>query len=681
MKNKLLLFALICCTLLFSFTFSRDSSDKLVMNNLMFQFVATNGYGNNIYFDNFRIGVQYNNDLAISGYNLQDKNYLLPGQTSIDVIPVVTIQNNGKNSNSGATVTMVVTSPAYTSTKPVPVISPGYSATVNFDQITFTSNVSKDVKVYINWSSDQWHNNDTLAQATIFHPGVKRKVLFEAHTSTTCGPCASMNPYLDAFIQQRFDTLVPIKYHAWWPATGDPMFNANQEQARVRIFYNGINSIPALMVDGVILQISGYNTLSNLLNPFNTRLATGAPLSLTVTDTRIAGDSIKANVTLNIVSPLSSSGNFRLRVVANERKITYTTPPGSNGETIFYDVFRWMYPNTDGTQIPLTPGTYNYEFRYKRQAAWVDSMIYTAVFVQNDVTKEVMNCNKARNYYVDNVIASKKNFNNSGNDVSESRVCVNNEIKKSDIQSGYYLENFESIFPAPGWQLINPDYSTTFMQYASTNGPSFVGTHSIRYNCFMYEAIGQMDYLKTRIFNNIDASDSLIFDYAHAVRPGYTDRLRLLMSTNGGASFPHVVFDKSGSNLATAPDQSTSFVPSSNSAWGRFAIRIQDIPLGVEPPGNTIPTGYDLSQNYPNPFNPTTTIKFAIPPFEGGQEGMTVLKVYNILGKEVVTLINEKRAAGFYEVKFDASNLPSGIYFYKLAVNDFSSIKRMVLVK
>jgi thiol-disulfide isomerase/thioredoxin len=678
MKNKLLIVILICCTLLFSFTFSRDTSDKLVFNNLMFEFVATNGYGNNIYIDNFRVGVQYNNDLAIAGFNLQDKNYLVPGQTSIMVLPVVTINNNGKNSNSGATVTMVVTSPAYSSTKPVPVITPGYSATVNFDSISFSSNVSKDVKIFITWASDQWHYNDTLIQATIFHPGVKRKVLYEAHTSTTCGPCASMNPYLDAFVQDKFDSLVPIKYHAWWPATGDPMFNANPDQARVRIFYNGINSIPALMVDGIILQISSYNVLSNLQNPLTTRLATGAPLSISVTDTRIAGDSIKANVTVNIVSPLSPNGNFRLRAVANERKITYSTPPGSNGETIFYDVFRWMYPNTDGIQIPLTTGTYNYEFRYKRQAAWVDSMMYTAVFVQNDVTKEVMNCNKARNYYVDNVIAANKKFNNTVTDVSGSQVCLNNEIKKFDIQSGYYFENFETLFPAPGWQLINPDYSTTFMQYASTNGPSFPGTHSIRYNCFMYDAIGQMDYLKTMLYSNIDPSDSLIFEYAHAVRPGYTDRLRLLMSTNGGVSFPNVVFDKSGSVLATAPDQSTSFVPSSSSQWGRFAIRIGDIPLGVEPVGNNIPASYSLSQNYPNPFNPKTIIKFTIPSFEGG---MTVLKVYDVLGKEVATLINENLKAGSYETEFDGSNLSSGIYFYKLKTNNFSSVKRMLLVK
>jgi hypothetical protein len=677
MKNKLLLVILCFCTILFSFTFPGGTNDKLVYNNVMFEFVTVNGYGNNIYFDNFCIGNQFNYDLAVTGFNLQDKNYLLPSQTSINVLPIVTIANNGKISNTGATVTMQVASSSYNVTKTVPVISPGYSAQVSFDSLVFASNVSKSIKIFINWASDQWHNNDSLSQNTVFHPGVLRKVLYEAHTSTTCGPCASMNPYLDAFIEAKFDSLVPIKYHVWWPATGDPMFNANMDQSRIRTYYNGINSIPAMMVDGLILQISAYNVTANLQTPLTTRLAMGAPLSVTVTDVRIPGDSIKATVSLNIVSPLSSNGNFKLRVVANERKITYTTPPGSNGETIFYDVFRLMLPSTDGMQIPVTPGTYNYEFRYKRQSAWVDSMIYTAAFVQNDVTKEVMNCNKARNYVFDKVVASAKPFENkSETDNSNNSVCSIEGNKKLDVQSGYYFENFENLFPAPGWQIINPDMSVTFMQYASTNGPSFPGTHSIRYNCFMYETIGQSDYLKTRIYDNIDMNDSLIFDYAHSVRTGYTDRLKLLMSTNGGVSFPHVVFDKAGSDLATAPPQSTSFVPASAGQWGRFAIKIGDIPLSVEPVGNNIPVSYGLSQNYPNPFNPTTNIKYQLQ-----DNGFVTLKVYDILGQEVATLVNEKLNAGIYEIKFDGNNLSSGLYFYKLNVNDFSSVKRMLLVK
>jgi photosystem II stability/assembly factor-like uncharacterized protein len=89
-----------------------------------------------------------------------------------------------------------------------------------------------------------------------------------------------------------------------------------------------------------------------------------------------------------------------------------------------------------------------------------------------------------------------------------------------------------------------------------------------------------------------------------------------------------------------------------------------------------IPDGYSLSQNYPNPFNPSTNIKYQIT-----NNSFITLKVYNILGKEVATLVNEKLSAGTYEVTFECSGLTSGIYFYRLTCGDFSETKKMVLLK
>ncbi|MEO6693845.1 MAG: S8/S53 family peptidase [Ignavibacteria bacterium] len=89
-----------------------------------------------------------------------------------------------------------------------------------------------------------------------------------------------------------------------------------------------------------------------------------------------------------------------------------------------------------------------------------------------------------------------------------------------------------------------------------------------------------------------------------------------------------------------------------------------------------IPDNYSLSQNYPNPFNPTTNIKFAIP-----KAGFTSLKVYDASGKEVSNLLNENIQQGSYEVQFDANNLTSGVYFYKLVTDGFVETKRMLLVK
>ncbi len=94
-----------------------------------------------------------------------------------------------------------------------------------------------------------------------------------------------------------------------------------------------------------------------------------------------------------------------------------------------------------------------------------------------------------------------------------------------------------------------------------------------------------------------------------------------------------------------------------------------------------IPSGYSLSQNYPNPFNPGTVIRYSIPSDVRGQTSNVKLVVYNSLGSEIATLINEKQSAGMYEIDFDGSGLPSGIYFYKLSTDDFTDTKRMILLK
>ena len=91
---------------------------------------------------------------------------------------------------------------------------------------------------------------------------------------------------------------------------------------------------------------------------------------------------------------------------------------------------------------------------------------------------------------------------------------------------------------------------------------------------------------------------------------------------------------------------------------------------------NTIPKNYYLEQNYPNPFNPETAISYELPTLS-----FVTLKIYDLLGKEVATLVNEEKPAGTYKVNFDASGLPSGIYFYRISAGSFHQTKKMVLLK
>lgn len=101
-------------------------------------------------------------------------------------------------------------------------------------------------------------------------------------------------------------------------------------------------------------------------------------------------------------------------------------------------------------------------------------------------------------------------------------------------------------------------------------------------------------------------------------------------------------------------------------------------PIGIQPISSEIPRVFSLSQNYPNPFNPSTKIRFDI---SGTSSSQTLLTVYDLLGREVAVLVNEKLSPGEYEVDFDGSKYPSGVYYYKLSAGDFTETKKMVLIK
>ena len=97
---------------------------------------------------------------------------------------------------------------------------------------------------------------------------------------------------------------------------------------------------------------------------------------------------------------------------------------------------------------------------------------------------------------------------------------------------------------------------------------------------------------------------------------------------------------------------------------------------GTNITGHEVPSTFNLAQNYPNPFNPSTTIKYDL-----RSAGIVSLKVYNVIGQQVSVLADGFRNAGTYEVHFDASNLPSGVYFYTIKTNEFTDTKKMLLVK
>jgi uncharacterized delta-60 repeat protein len=126
-----------------------------------------------------------------------------------------------------------------------------------------------------------------------------------------------------------------------------------------------------------------------------------------------------------------------------------------------------------------------------------------------------------------------------------------------------------------------------------------------------------------------------------------------------------------GSGKVYVTGQSTGSGPDEDYATIKYSQ-----PIGIKPISTEIPNAYKLLQNYPNPFNPTTKIRFAIP-----KSSFAILVVYDALGRETETLVNEQLNAGTYEVDWNAGKFSSGVYYYKIQTTDFSQTKKMILIK
>jgi hypothetical protein len=324
------------------------------------------------------------------------------------------------------------------------------------------------------------------------------KALLENWTSSTCPPCASNNPQLRIWIENHWSQLACVSYHVGWPSPGnDPMYLHNPVQSYDRRYYYNINSVPAGMLQGWHSFVGSPFNWNSMNSYFNYYTTTTTPVGMSLTDTRIPGDSNRVDIVVTNYTALPT-GTYYLRVMAVERNIQYASPPGTNGETHFQNVFRLSVPTSQGTVINPAAGTYNFQFKYKINPVWMDSAVYTIAFIQNDVDKGITN--------------------------------------------------------------------------ATRQGMSSI--------------------------------------------------------------------------------------------------------TAITPVSGEIPKSYSLMQNYPNPFNPETNINFNMP-----KDDYVTLKVYDMVGNEVKTLVEGNHKAGQYNMIFDGSGLASGIYFYVLKTSSFVDTKKMTLIK
>jgi hypothetical protein len=209
------------------------------------------------------------------------------------------------------------------------------------------------------------------------------------------------------------------------------------------------------------------------------------------------------------------------------------------------------------------------------------------------------------------------------------------------------------------YNTLGPSPNRIFVvQY--TNVAYFSGSGGVTMQVRLYETSNRIEFIYGPATANPSSSGSV----------GETDSIGgsgHVYSLTPGSTCPGTTFSQTVCNNAVAWTAATFPV------GRRYTF---NCPTGIEPLGQGIPREYKLSQNYPNPFNPTTKISFALP-----KAGNVELSVYDLLGREVSTLVNEFKTPGSYTINFNASSLASGVYFYTIKSGDFTDTKKMVLIK
>lgn len=600
-----------------------------------------------------------------------------------------------------------------------------------------------------------------------------RMVLVERFTSSTCPPCASNNPIMDAFLSsQDPEKIVGISFHMSWPAPGnDPFYLYNPNDNNLRRTYYNVNSIPQARMDGLINVQPPYNS-STLQGYFDSRTNILSPVTIIVTDSTF-GDSIRVRALIFCESPVLDARGF-IHFAYIEKFIHFQYPPGTNGEQDFYDVMRKMSPDGNGTSVNLIPGqTIILERTFWRDPIFQTNQMRTMVFAQA-LNQEILNASmKTLNFtllpnpgyrVVNQGVAGSENFKikvpvvsqgyNSpvtltaaidpptsgitasfpgGNVISNFPDSVTlNVSSAASVPSGIYKvivtgtntnnkvhKTSVSYLIGKNWVLTNTNRNN--VQYkvdnVTYNAQKFFtwdlnSTHSLA--AVTPQTVGSTRYV---FLNWSDGGDT-----AHNITSNtnissyicnYKIQFKLITSMSpsgipatitGGNTF----YDSASvANLSISPTQ----VQYNGQTWyfqrweGMGAnsytgtnpnpqINMHNIisetavwdtlPIGITNLNNEIPKEFSLSQNYPNPFNPSTTIEFALP-----RSSFIELKVYDVLGNKIANIYEGYTQAGYFKTDFNASNLASGIYFYRLtsresmenSVHNFMDVRKMLIVK
>jgi hypothetical protein len=346
-----------------------------------------------IYIDDIRVSQPVSLDVSVTSANFPDvilpSSQVVSGQLLNGGLSTITSFSLSWQVNGGTVNTMPISSVSI-----APSSYYNFTHTINWIP---TANGTYTMKIWasnLNGASDMYLANDTLTQI-IFVNTIPRKSLIETFSQASCPPCNSFNSSTDIIVQPdiRSAKVSSIKYHTIWPGV-DPMNVYDQADVAQRVLYYGIGSDPSLLIDGNILlgNCGAYVGSAICLQQENIDSALAYPSIFTINVAEIKTASVfNSTVTLTAKTDIPYS-SFSLYTVIIEDTVTYSSPPGTNGETRFCQVSRKMLPDSIG--YPLGAMTNNqimtFTYTYSPDTSMSKmSELHMVAFVSDDATRHV----------------------------------------------------------------------------------------------------------------------------------------------------------------------------------------------------------------------------------------------------------------------------------------------------
>ncbi|MBD3170161.1 MAG: T9SS type A sorting domain-containing protein [candidate division Zixibacteria bacterium] len=495
------------------------------------------------------------------------------------------------------------------------------------------------------------------------------------------------------------DEVAGIRVHVWWPSSSDPFYQFNTADNRGRTQWYGVSGVPAGFVDGSSCSYSSF------MSRVQSQLNDDSPL-----DINIYGDfnsnTRQVSLVINVVvTGTVDSDNLKLHIAVTEDGLSY----GGHDEN---QILRDMVPDHQGQSIMLVDNSEGFYTRdFNLMSGINENNAYLNIIVQDADNKEILQANKVM---VTDLTPYPGTLGEIYGNVHDSRTGA-------PLDAELFIVN------------------RTPTIFAVTNGS---GDYSMTVPDDAYWGIKcevpNSNYLPDSALVYVPTGGSVELDFEMSLPPVMVGMIPynppVMVPPGGFFRFIGTLTNQTDENQVTdlwvmlqLPDQSyygpITYFPNiplaPNQQITQFSVR-QDIPY-FAPPGTyeyialvgdypysfyhftsfeftvtsqlmgeadewklsnwigaegELPSEVSLFNNYPNPFNAQTTIKFDIP-----ESGNVSLKVYNISGQEVETLVDGKMDAGQHSISWDASNYASGVYFYKLQTGDNVITKKMNLLK